>query len=799
MGGEWTWKIGGILLHTHQLHRSIKILLVNELFYWERLLSVLQQPMTTYRGYRLDPFQSNAIEALSKGQSVLVSAPTGTGKTLIADYLVDRAFHGGEQVVYTAPIKALSNQKFKEFKELLGEEHVGILTGDIVVNPQATVLIMTTEIFRNLLHTDRGRLADVGYVIFDEIHYIDDPVRGSVWEESLIFMPDDMRFLGLSATVPNVDEMARWISDIQGREIVVITHNERAVPLKHHLYEGTLGECTFRQLERRYKRYAARLGVTPGGTIAANFEPTRHVDLIDYIEPDLLPCLYFTFSRRKCEANANELAQFKAFLTADEQEEVKAVIDDFSQRYQGAGSRSLKTIEPLLLLGIGYHHAGLLPVVKDVVEELFQRRLLPVLYCTETFAVGLNFPCKTVCFDSVTKWDGSTFRALSNREYFQMAGRAGRRGIDEVGHVFTAVDFNFFNPDQFPSMREDQVEPVQSRFTLSYNTVLNLINNYELDQIRSILSRNFANFQTEAARLRHQTEVESLSNALMELGGGASMSEAEMFLDYLQKEKDRAKLTRRIERMKKERRRKEARNLGRQLNRLNRELLDMEEMGCTRERVNAFRPKAREYRRAVQRIRRLQRRLSSLPPSDAFMREFDDKRMLLEGLDYIRDGELTSRGLFASEINGSELLVTELFFKGIFHDWDEDELNALAACIDYDPRRGEDRPRKRSFDLGVVKRSVRLIEEMEKTYLGYSTVEFNDHLAPAALIWSRGGTFTEVLEAGGADEGDLVFGFRRAIDVLRQVRQAARYDEAIAAKLSRCIEKMDRDEVSILL
>ena len=191
----------------------------------------------TYRGFKLDPFQLEAIEHIEAGLSVLVSAPTGVGKTLIADYLIEKTYREGKQVVYTAPIKALSNQKFKEFKRLLGEDQVGILTGDVVINQDAPVMIMTTEIFRNLLHLDPGRLAHVAYVIFDEIHYIDDPERGSVWEESLIFMPSTMRFLGLSATIPNVDELAAWIGQIHQQEIKIVRHHQRAVPLEHRLFE----------------------------------------------------------------------------------------------------------------------------------------------------------------------------------------------------------------------------------------------------------------------------------------------------------------------------------------------------------------------------------------------------------------------------------------------------------------------------------------------------------------------------------------------------------------------------------
>ena len=759
----------------------------------------LQQVPTTYRGYTLDEFQIEAIRHVTAGESVLVSAPTGTGKTLIADYLIDITFRSGRQVVYTAPIKALSNQKFKEFKALLGDEHVGILTGDVVRRPDAPVLIMTTEIFRNLLHTDRGRLANTAYVIFDEIHYIDDPTRGSVWEESLIFLPEQMRFLGLSATIPNVDELARWIESIHGRPVRVVTHRERVVPLDHRLFEHTLGECSFQQLVKRYKRYASRFGTTASGSVAARFEPTHHTELVRHISPDLLPCLYFTFSRRRCEANARELAQTVDYLSEERKEEVRRIAQQVLERYDGAGEASVRLVVPLLERGIGYHHAGLLPVVKDLVEELFERRLLYVLYCTETFAVGLNFPCRTVCFDSVTKWDGKHFRTLSNREYFQMAGRAGRRGIDERGYVFTAVDFNFFAPGSFPTMREEDVEPLQSRFTLTYNTVLNLIKNYSREEIASILERNFASFQTQGTRRRLLEERAALEGELERLLAGLPRERAQRIDQYLQAKKGISRLEREIERRRKAGQRRGLKALRRGRESLLQQVNELEENGVDRGEVERFKAVAKEYRRQVARIERVERTLAELPPPDAYLKEFDDKRMLLEAMDYVREGELTARGLFAAEINGSELLVTELFFAGVFHDWEEEALCALAACIDYDPRRGEERPKHDAFDLGPVKRAVHLIESMEKAYLGRTSIEFNDHLAKPARLWSEGRPFSDVLAESGADEGDLVFGFRRAIDVLRQVRQAAKGDEYLAAKMSRCIERMDRDEVAILL
>lgn len=690
--------------------------------------------ITTYRGYTLDRFQIEAIQGIIAGESVLVSAPTGTGKTLIADYLIERTCRAGKRAVYTAPIKALSNQKFKEFKRHLGEEHVGILTGDVVIQPDAPILIMTTEIFRNLLHTDPARLEDVAYVIFDEIHYIDDPARGSVWEESLIFMPPTMRFLGLSATIPNVAELGDWVSSVQGNPVRVVYHGERAVPLEHYVYERSMGIATREQLFKRYRRRAKRLGVDSYGRIQGKTEATRHIDLVAELVPEYLPTLFFTFSRKRCEANAREAAERYDLIDDAARERIRQVIDEQLARHSFSAARRLDDIEPLLMRGIAYHHAGMLPVLKEIVEQLFEEQLIRLLYCTETFAVGLNFPCRSVCFDSVTKWDGTNFRALSNREYFQMAGRAGRRGLDEKGFVFTVVDFNFFTPNEFPSMREDEVEPLQSRFNLSYNTVIHLIDQYTPDEIRDVLDKNFASYQS-------RTREAELRRALARV-------EAEMSALAVKKTRSRGD---------------------------------------------------RRWRKLGRRRNELYKALKRLPGPEAFHAEFEAKRRLLTALNYLDDDRPTARGRFAAHIHGHELLVTELYFDGVFHDWSEDELNALAASIDHEPRKGEGRPRRHPFDPAPVMRAIRLIREMELLYLGFSEIDFNDSVGHAALAWSAGKPFSEVVEMANIDEGDVVYAFRRAIDILRQVRSAAREDAALAAKLSECIRRMDRDEVSILL
>jgi superfamily II RNA helicase len=739
----------------------------------------------TYRGYVLDPFQEQAVEYIDENKSVLVAAPTGVGKTLIADYIIEKIYYEGGRVVYTAPIKALSNQKFREFKAIVGEEAMGILTGDVVINPEAPILIMTTEIFRNMLQEDPERVRDVRYVIFDEIHYIDDPERGSVWEESLIFMPSSMRFLGLSATIPNVDQLASWISEVQKQEVKVITNTHRVVPLKHGLYERSLGFTTMRSIQKKYRRLASQ-----SVTGRPEVEATTHLDLVRAIKDDYLPCLFFTFSRRKCEANALELGEEHDFLTKAQKREVTAVIDSVLERYPAVGSGRWPHLRRLLLRGIAYHHAGMLPVLKDIVEELFTRRLISVLYCTETFAVGLNFPCKTVCFDSSTKWDGVSFRPISNREYFQMAGRAGRRGIDEEGFAFTVVDLNYFDPSQFPSMNEDEVEPLQSQFSLTYNSILNLVKNYDEEHIHRILGQNFATYQASAERqgvlLQLEILEEELAPYIKNLRG------RERFVQTLKKRIDleRKMLTAYNKRTRS--------HLKREIRALTQRLDSAFYRAYPKEDRALLRRDNRRYRRKLSAYERLLIREQALNPQEKYIQEFSHKKALLEALGYLEQDQLTAAGLLASEIHGHELMITEMVMEGLFQSYTPPELNAALVAVGYEPRKNEFRI-KHKLNFGPLIGIYHSLAKMEQRMLGYSTVQFNDHVAALAYRWSRGEDFAKLLEDTSVDEGDLVFAFRRGIDLLRQVRNAIPEDPVLQEKLRECISLMDRDEVSIWL
>lgn len=740
----------------------------------------------TYRGFTLDPFQAEAVDYIDQNNSVLVAAPTGVGKTLIADYIIEKIFKEGGRVVYTAPIKALSNQKFREFKAVVGSEAMGILTGDVVINPEAPILIMTTEIFRNMLQEDPERVNDVRYVIFDEIHYIDDPERGSVWEESLIFMPPHMRFLGLSATIPNVDQLADWIEDVQKQEVKTVSHETRIVPLKHALFERSLGITTMGRVQKKYRNLVAN-SPEPGRPLA---EATTHLDLIKAIKDEYLPCLFFTFSRRKCETNALELGQEHDFLTNNEKSQVQSIIDGVLERYPTLESERWPHLRRLLLRGIAYHHAGMLPVLKDIVEELFTHRLIKVLYCTETFAVGLNFPCKTVCFDSSTKWDGVSFRPISNREYFQMAGRAGRRGIDEEGFVFTLVDLSYFDPSQFPSMKEDEVEPLQSQFALNYNSILNLVKNYDEDDIYRILGQNFATYQASAERDGVLLQLEILEE---QLAVYTRNFKGKNTLPRLLKQK--FDLERRLN---SEYNKRTKRYLKREIRTVVQRIDSAFYRSFPGREPDTLRRENRKYRRQVKNYERLMLREQALNPHERYIQEFRDKKAVLDALGYLQEGNLTTPGLLASQIHGHELLITEMFMEGLFHSYAPAELNAVAVSIGYEPRKNEFRLKHR-LDLSPVFRIWHFISKMEQRMIGYSTVQFNDHVAALAYRWSNGDSFAELLNDSSIDEGDLVFAMRRGIDLLRQVRNATPDDPNLQAKLRECITLMDRDEVSIWL
>ncbi|MBU1124434.1 MAG: DEAD/DEAH box helicase, partial [Candidatus Omnitrophica bacterium] len=399
--------------------------------------------------FKYDPFQQQSIDYINQGHSVIVSAPTGAGKTAIAEHVITTCLQNKVGVIYTAPIKALSNQKFRDFQGQFGDE-VGILTGDVSINPAATVLIMTTEIFRNKLLDEVESLEKYSWIIFDEIHYLDNPERGTVWEESLIFLPGHMKLLGLSATIPNIKQFAGWIESIHKKPVETVIENKRPVPL--HFFFQCHNEIVDKLTRLKRMRYG---------------KPNKLSLLVQYLRTqEALPAIYFVFGRRRAEDLAQELLCFN-FLNAAEKKQITSLYDSLCERFGLQQEKSAQYLYPLIQRGIAYHHAGMLPTLKEAIERLFTSRLIKVIFTTETFALGINMPSRTVIFDELRKFYGRYVRNLKTRDFYQMAGRAGRRGIDTEGFVYCRVNPHRIQPEDIQKIIYGPPEQVRSQFNTS--------------------------------------------------------------------------------------------------------------------------------------------------------------------------------------------------------------------------------------------------------------------------------------------------------------------------------------------
>jgi superfamily II RNA helicase len=442
-----------------------------------------------------DRFQQEAIDHINQGHSVIVSAPTGAGKTAIAEHIIETSIQNSIGVIYTAPIKALSNQKFRDFQKQY-QDHIGILTGDVSLNAEAPVLIMTTEIFRNKILDEPKSLEKYSWVIFDEIHYIDNPERGTVWEESLIFLPKHMKVLGLSATIPNIKEFASWIESIHTKSIKVVIEEKRPVPLHFFFQCGNEVVDKLEQLKRL--KYA---------------KPNRINSLINYLrEKNGLPAIYFVFGRRQAEELAFELMSYD-FLNKKEKQEIIALYNELCERFDVKTDRTASEMYPLIQRGIAYHHAGMLPTLKEVIERLFTSRLLKVIFTTETFALGINMPSRSVMFDGLRKFYGRYVRNLKTRDFYQMAGRAGRRGIDKEGFVYCRINLHKINLDEVKRIIYSKPEEVRSQFNTSYATILNLYEKYK-DELFKIYPLSLHYFQS---RKNEQKEALRLLEAKLKM------------------------------------------------------------------------------------------------------------------------------------------------------------------------------------------------------------------------------------------------------------------------------------------
>eukprot|EP00834_Sanchytrium_tribonematis_P001187 NODE_27_length_39007_cov_1.590650.p2 type:complete len:1008 gc:universal NODE_27_length_39007_cov_1.590650:28023-31046(+) len=457
--------------------------------------------------FELDPFQEIAIRSIDRNESVLVAAHTSAGKTVTAEYAIAMALRNKQRVVYTSPIKALSNQKYQDFKKIFGD--VGLLTGDNTINESSSCLVMTTEILRSMFYLGSEVFRETSIIIFDEVHYLRDLERGVVWEESILLAPKSARFVFLSATIPNASQFASWISSIHEHICHVVYTDFRPVPLTHYIYPLG-GECIYNVYDgKNFKNESFQLAMKDIANSSLNRKKlgtSKSLQKLNQMDENpvekivklltkknLDPIIMFAFSKKECETYA-----IKIKLDFNEEEEKDAIDLIFSKALEKLDEEDqqlpqVESLLPILQRGIGIHHSGMLPILKEVVEILFGKGLIKVLFATETFSIGLNMPARTCCFTGLKKFDGKQMRLLSSGEWIQMSGRAGRRGLDSQGLCVMMID-DHVESDQLLGMITGEALPLNSAFRLTYHMLLNLSRVEGVDS-RDLLETSFKQYQ----------------------------------------------------------------------------------------------------------------------------------------------------------------------------------------------------------------------------------------------------------------------------------------------------------------
>lgn len=478
-----------------------------------------------------DLFQQKAIQALNEGASVLVAAPTGSGKTFIAEHAISEALSRGNKSFYTAPIKALSNQKFRDFQELYGSDNVGLLTGDTSINSDAIILVMTTEVLRNMIYASSRSLENLSVVILDEVHFLQDQYRGPVWEEVIIHLPLEVTLVCLSATVSNAVEVSEWLTTVRGDTRAII-ETKRPVSLEHHhmAFDKATGDTVMyptlidNQVNPRAKKaFTDQAKQASGSSRHGNqqkkgrqasesrFGPPNRNEVVEQLaNANMLPAIYFIFSRNQCDDAARGVRRSAlSFATKSETEQIRIIAQDRAQTLSSDEKNALdfEGFLSLISTGVAAHHAGMVPIFKEIVEEAFTLGLLKVVFATETLAVGLNMPARTVVIDKLTRFTGENHVPLKPSDFTQLTGRAGRRGIDDVGHAVTLWS-PFVGFDEVCRFSLNKSFNLTSAFRPTYNMTVNLVNSHSEGEVRHLLNLSFAQYQANSGVVTMQASIE---------------------------------------------------------------------------------------------------------------------------------------------------------------------------------------------------------------------------------------------------------------------------------------------------
>ncbi len=780
--------------------------------------------------FKLDGFQREAIEKLDRGQGgVLVSAPTSSGKTIVAEYAIFRALRAGAKVIYTTPLKALSNQKYHDFVREYGEPTVGLVTGENSINPDAPVVVMTTEILRNLIYEDLQRLDTVSYVVLDEVHYIDDFPRGSVWEEIVIQAPTTIKLVGLSATIGNFREIADWMAENRGG-METVFHDVRPVDLKLWLainnrflplFKGD-GAIDQRTWSKAAEEEEASYRVGGYSRLPSN-------DLFHVIEElrrgDMLPAIYFIFSRRGCREALQRCAYHELDLTtAAEKEAIDRVA---AERLQGLTDHDEESLfrrmvdARLLRRGLAEHHAGLLPYHKEMVEELFQRGLIKVVFATETLSLGINMPARGVVVSSFTKFDGTNFSNLTTGELTQLMGRAGRRGIDVIGHGVILKESDV----EVGTIYEVAMGPtlvVESKFLPSYNMALNLLRIYTPAQAEALMERSFGQFQKRLAEERTRERLTNVRERLQDIRH--IWDDREVSIDdvaqYFKLEDRRRAIRIELKRLRREagaerrgRRGKHTRTLGSAGHLVQR--LEIEAKGLL-ERQHKLKlvrsPRFGEYLQKYSEIRSLQKELEGGEKAisgqmDEYARKLRRLGRILTETGFLAHDRPTEKGLFASRIYGENtILVAEAVWLGWLEGLAPEELCAVLVMLAAEDReRGRDRqPRAaRRYPTPAISQTARLVRSL---YFRFADMESDldepnlrqpshDYI-DFAYRWAAGESLDQIPLPPNVDIGDAIKAMKSLYSLLRQLEWALRQAKSpLFETVARGVAQMERDVI----
>ena len=773
-----------------------------------------QHPITTAFvktfDFEFDPFQLSACHAVEDGKGVLVAAPTGAGKTVVGEFAAYIALQAGKKCFYTTPIKALSNQKYSEFVAKFGEDKVGLLTGDTSINGEAEILVMTTEVLRNMLYAGSNTLMNLGCVVMDEVHYLADKFRGAVWEEVLIHLMESVQVISLSATVSNAEEFGEWLGEVRGQTEVIVSEI-RPIPLFQHVLIGNRLLDLFEQPGRinpeilQREREAIRrssLGRNRRGRFADPSDRLSRADIIEKLQREnLLPAITFIFSRMGCDSAVKQCLQAGLRLTSPtEREEIKRTALRYTQNIAEEDLPVLGFNEWLTALerGIAAHHAGLLPSFKGAVEDLFQRGLVKAVFATETLALGINMPARTVVLEKLVKFNGEAHVPVTPGEYTQLTGRAGRRGIDIEGNAVIQWSPTV-DSAAAAGLASTRTYPLRSSFSPSYNMSINLIAQFGKERARHSLESSFAQFQADRAVVGLARQIRKNETAIEELMRDAKCHLGD-FAEY-------ARLRRSIKEVEVLLSRRDQRKTfdNRQRGHLEGELADLRK--AMKNHASHGCAQREDHARLAERAGRLTRENEGLNTrvenrTHVIAKTFDQICRVLTHLQYIEGEKPTQQGKILTKIYAeSDLLLTESIRRGLLNELNATELLSVVSCMIFESRSAENvAPKLPSAKVSTTITEIislwAVLEEIESEFGVQTQREPDPGFCFIAYRWASGNSLTSVLKGSDLSVGDFVRATKQLIDLLNQIAGAS---EQLRPNCKEAVKRIDRGVVAYLM